>query len=478
MSANNTKFTRRRGGYKFREATQTNGYASLVNNWHKNVYDQLDVQYRFKNHGTEHQPDWEATPTIMGEEHPDYAGRGSSQPKAREASAKKIANSGHCPGQVSPYFLREDTQYVNVARFFNLASNFRQRRHPPLNMVLPEDLQAHIDLLNGHLEKLTADGEDKLDDRHHSSEKKLLKIFRDACAFVRVAVAKNSPHLAEIVENVQILLDKGVEYAYGDSHLFEFLPSWAHSDTSGQPMVLDTTEGRVPFPKIVYDARCEVQSSWISEPIHMDLSPGNACLATIGMGGYKQRAPHLEYYLLDESETISDFPPTCSVMPGLEAVATHLAFDETRRLIFVADKNGVKSFAWTAPTGEIYPEGPHPAHTLASDESSGPLAVLPNGTILRTGVGRVSVWNIDSLATHGKRGKRRIGVPDKSIRERSWRDDPEAIEVSFGSFPTSFTHFTGHPDLMVGRRKPLIQAPSTMLCKTSRSGCATIDMEH
>ncbi|KAG8719127.1 hypothetical protein FRC09_011574 [Ceratobasidium sp. 395] len=92
----NTAFNRRSGGYKFREPTQTNGYTSLVNNWHKNVYRQLDVDYKFKNHGTEHQPDWEAIPTIMGEENPDYPGRGSSQPKAKEASAKKIANSGHC----------------------------------------------------------------------------------------------------------------------------------------------------------------------------------------------------------------------------------------------------------------------------------------------------------------------------------------------------------------------------------------------
>ncbi|KAG8794005.1 hypothetical protein FRC12_000880 [Ceratobasidium sp. 428] len=96
MVAGNTVFTSRSGGYKFREPTQTNGYTSLVNNWHKNVYHQQDVPYRCTNFGTAHQPRWEAIPTIMGEEHPQYAGYGSSQSKAKDESAQKIANSGHC----------------------------------------------------------------------------------------------------------------------------------------------------------------------------------------------------------------------------------------------------------------------------------------------------------------------------------------------------------------------------------------------
>ncbi|KAG8724867.1 hypothetical protein FRC09_013035 [Ceratobasidium sp. 395] len=93
----NTAFTRRSGSHKFREPTRTNGHAVLVNNWHRGVYHQLDIKYRYINHGTAHQPQWEAIPTIMGEEHPDYAGYGSSQATAKNESAQKIANSGHCP---------------------------------------------------------------------------------------------------------------------------------------------------------------------------------------------------------------------------------------------------------------------------------------------------------------------------------------------------------------------------------------------
>ncbi|KAG8692718.1 hypothetical protein FRC08_009579 [Ceratobasidium sp. 394] len=97
MVTGTTKFTRRTGTHVFRRATPTNGYSSLVNNWHKNVYHQQDVVYNFVNTGTDNVPNWEATPTIMGEEHPQYTGHGTSKPRAQEDSARQIANSGHCP---------------------------------------------------------------------------------------------------------------------------------------------------------------------------------------------------------------------------------------------------------------------------------------------------------------------------------------------------------------------------------------------
>ncbi|KAG8745499.1 hypothetical protein FRC10_007846 [Ceratobasidium sp. 414] len=123
-------------------------------------------------------------------------------------------------------------------------------------MDLPEDLQSRINLLSGRLEKLKStslrggdeDDEDELDRRHQSCEKKLLKVFRDTCAFVREEIAKQNPHLTEIVEATQKIFDDGVEYAYGDSHLFDFLPSCAHDNAGGQPLILDTTEGALPLP--------------------------------------------------------------------------------------------------------------------------------------------------------------------------------------------------------------------------------------
>ncbi|KAG8707489.1 hypothetical protein FRC09_001788 [Ceratobasidium sp. 395] len=387
-------------------------------------------------------------------------------------------------------------------------------------MALPADSLSRINRLNERLDKLRAtsfrgdeDDDDELDRRHQSSEKRLLKVLRDACAFVREEITKNSPYLPEIVENVQILLDKGVEYAYRDSQLFDYLPSWAHDntvisltdfvppavglfanflqglgledrskdqlppgpwkDTSWRhpkasrlarirPRKFDLTSlGGHPLAKVIYDARCEIQSTSVPIPIDMYMSQGNTCLAVFGATGYKQRAPYLEYYLLEGSEANQDFPESYFVEPGSAEVAVHAALDESRRLIFLGDSRRVKSFAWAAPNGEAYEE-PHPTHTLASNRVHGPLAVLPNGTVLRAGKGEVAVWNIHSLKTHGESGEQIIGKEDESIRENTWRDDPEEIEASSGSSPDSYIRFAGHPDWEIGRWKPLIQTQQKM----------------
>ncbi|KAG8745498.1 hypothetical protein FRC10_007845 [Ceratobasidium sp. 414] len=91
-----TAFTSRPGGHEFPRPTKTNGYSSLVNCWHHNAYRQQDVGYQFDKVGQEHKPEWEATPTILGEVHTQYRGRGLTKAKAQEASAEKIAKSGHC----------------------------------------------------------------------------------------------------------------------------------------------------------------------------------------------------------------------------------------------------------------------------------------------------------------------------------------------------------------------------------------------
>lgn len=52
---------------------------------------------------------------------------------------------------------------------------------------------------------------------------------------------------------------------------------------------------------------------------------------------------------------------------------------------------------------------PLPTHTLDSNPFSGPIAVLPSGTLVRAGKGRASVWNISGLETHGESGEEIIG---------------------------------------------------------------------
>jgi WD40 repeat protein len=156
-----------------------------------------------------------------------------------------------------------------------------------------------------------------------------------------------------------------------------------------------------------------------------------------------------------------------------------MVLDESRRLIFVGDKDRVKSYAWGAADGTYYDEL-LPTHTLDSQGSGGPMVILPNGTIVRAGQGRAVVWQINELETHGDDGEEIVGI--EIDIEDTWRDDPEEIELSSGSTPTSHIQFVDHPSLAPSIWQPLISAPSTVLStefsQMSKSyGCISIDLE-
>ncbi|KAG8719134.1 hypothetical protein FRC09_011581 [Ceratobasidium sp. 395] len=403
-------------------------------------------------------------------------------------------------------------------------------------MVLPTALQSRVKRLDQRLNKFSKRSSSAEDD---DAEEKFLKILRDTCALVREETTNQSPHLQEVVEAAQRILYKGVDYAYGDSDMFDFMPSWAHDDAADQPLIEDAngTKQNLPMnavrdlfrilkvpqgskewnemvpsawknnmkrhpkssplarprPNIptltptaansvamsVYDARCETKSERILTPLKLRLSQGNACLALNGAGGWKNRSPALSYYLLDEPDTGStSLQRHHSMEPGLVDVARHMALDETRQLIFIGDDNRVKSYAWATPTGENYEREPHPTHTLDCDLVEGPIAVLPNGTVIRAGRGQVAVWDIDSLETHGEDGEGIVGEEDEDILEDTMRDDAEEIELSTGSPATSYIKFTAHPDLKLAGWELLPQTPSTMLCHPDDYECFTIDLEH
>ncbi|KAG8678274.1 hypothetical protein FRC08_017924, partial [Ceratobasidium sp. 394] len=269
--------------------------------------------------------------------------------------------------------------------------------------------------------------------------------------------------------------------------VFDFMPSWAHDNGNGQPLIEDTIELKLelskegirrlfrafrglpksrldemtpdpwkdsmklhpkssplarPRPNLpsltptaanpvamsVYDARCEIQSESISSPIKLCLSRGNVCLALNAAGGRENRSPVLYYRVLNGSKAPARYH---TVELGLADVASHVAIDETRRLIFVGDGERVKSYAWATPGGSNYKGKPLPMHTLSCRRTGGPIAVLPNGTVVRAGRGRAAVWDMDSLETHGKDGKRIIGEEDRDILEDTMRDDSEGDPQMF-----------------------------------------------
>jgi hypothetical protein len=414
------------------------------------------------------------------------------------------------------------------------------------------------------------------DEEEDAKKRNFLAIFRDTCTLIREAEAAEAPDLTTLVDSADKIFNEGVEFAYGASDLFDFMPSWAHDNQASQPLIKDKNEvpgrewdttrsdlrpiktispaydfmlkmaaifskrgkgkpkigkpdklniiplilTRPPDPSFmpdpwaasmkrhpkstplarfrpelptltpipanhfamsVYDARCEVSSVRIIPPIRLQLSGGSSCLAMIGACGHKDRAPGLEYFLLDKKDDKNTgFMVNRFVKVGLEDVARHMAVDESRQLIFVGDDNRVKSYAWGIP-GSKYHKNPLPTHTFKSAGARGPITILPNGAIIRAGNGSADVWDIHGLDTHGKSGHKRIGK--KVNVEDTWRDEDEEIEPSSGTPPSSQIKFVDQPTLAPYISQPLIQSPSAVLYaefarESGNCGCTTIDLEH
>ncbi|CAE6407089.1 unnamed protein product [Rhizoctonia solani] len=234
-----------------------------------------------------------------------------------------------------------------------------------------------------------------------------------------------------------------------------------------------------PIAASVLDARCDISSSRCAAPIRFLMNSGNKCLALTGMGGFKNRSPALQYLFLDQPLA----PSTGSLdlrwyEPGLSGVAFHGAIDESRRLIFVGDDDRIKSYEWGSPE-DIYKE-PLPVHTLRTQSSRGPMTILPNGLLVRAGKGGASVFDTNTLPTHGPDGTDTIGELMDTANLDITRDDE--IEPSSGSAATSHIKFLDQPNLKPNVWQPLPTTPSTVLCaeyarEAGKYSCVGIDLE-
>ena len=249
-----------------------------------------------------------------------------------------------------------------------------------------------------------------------------------------------------------------------------------------RPEVTTSYTAATPLAQTIYEARCEITDTSITSPSRMLISPGQGCLAILGAGGWKNRDPTLHCFLLDDADHMQK--DKC-FSPGLAQLAYTMALDDERKLIFVADADRVKSYSWDVDpdvrASSFRRADLPPVHTLDSDECDGWLALLPNGRIVRAGLGKAFVWNIDNLEQHGPENKR-IGE-GRYDTEDSWRDndDGTSIEDSVGSAhhaTVAFADPTFHPAVW-HRHAPT----GNMLCGTSgqkdgRYACASLDLEH
>lgn len=243
------------------------------------------------------------------------------------------------------------------------------------------------------------------------------------------------------------------------------------------PTLTATPTNRIAMS--VYDARCEIVSTNINPPTKLQLTKDGSYLFLLGPSGYKDRSPGLDYFLVDEDLKNGGEPHRRIFEPGLTSVAYDMAVDDECRLVFVGDEDRVKSYAWGTPNG--YNNELPPIHTLNSQDFSGPMAVLPNGTIVRADQGKVAVWDINGLETHRDAGDKLIG--EEIDIEYVWRDDYYNIELSSGTSPSSTIDFIDHPNFKPSVWQPLVGAPSKLLCaeaarQTYNYGCIAIDLEH
>ncbi|CCL98796.1 uncharacterized protein FIBRA_00801 [Fibroporia radiculosa] len=370
----------------------------------------------------------------------------------------------------------------------------------------------------------------------------ILQILQDTCAIVRDADTNTADDLKDIVEKARYIIERGIAVSYGEADLYEFMPSFAHDDDAA-PVVSDTlgninqgimdamtpffrdflpritgnytkipplpgpgrwdcsiqphasttrlsrfrsgisisTTEATPLANIIYQARCEIYDEGTCLPNDMALSPNSLCLAISAAGGWKNRDP-VVHYLLDQAEGESMLPAK-SFKPGLSEVAYTMALDEDRKLIFVADSQRVKSFQWeSVGRTELDDSKLKGMSTLNSVGCRGPVAVLPNGRLVRAGKGRALVWEIDKLETHGADGNKRIG--DGTLdAEGSWRDndDGDEIELSMGSKPHTTVEFA---DQSLSPGTWHLHKPSGhMLCgenglRDNSYSCVLLDLEH
>ncbi|RPD68412.1 hypothetical protein L226DRAFT_563890 [Lentinus tigrinus ALCF2SS1-7] len=179
-------------------------------------------------------------------------------------------------------------------------------------------------------------------------------------SFYALLKSNEAKDLWGIVDKAGSILDKAIDWAYGDGD-YDFLKSFAHSDST--PLVQDTapqpvgqgiaksflallqridpgsvsqglqdrlisspwtasyrphpkstrlslfrdganasTTKGTPIARTMLQARCEISSDDFPCPVNAAIAKDSSVLAVVGQGGWKNRDPVLSLYILDETE--------------------------------------------------------------------------------------------------------------------------------------------------------------------------------
>ncbi|PPQ65280.1 hypothetical protein CVT26_000240 [Gymnopilus dilepis] len=235
----------------------------------------------------------------------------------------------------------------------------------------------------------------------------------------------------------------------------------------------------------VFEARCEISSGDINNPWFLRLSSNGNIVAAASMGGWKERTPYIHYFLPNhEQDPHGSFMKGHVIKADLDSGIEDLLLDDDRRLIFVADEDRIRSYRCNDPT--VARSSAKRVHTMDSEGYTGPLAMLQNGRLIRAGKKAIAVWTLDTLQTHGESGKDIIGEEMAADDMDTWRDDPEDIEPSSGSAPSTtiplrVTSSDDPYEFIISRWHQHPSQASVMLSGTDpmsqRFSCFGIDLE-
>ncbi|KAL4243712.1 hypothetical protein ABKN59_010953 [Abortiporus biennis] len=334
----------------------------------------------------------------------------------------------------------------------------------------------------------------------------LLTILRETIDVVQNADNDGYPDLKDIVEQANLLCNAAIaqdDYEIlGGKQTMEYVLSVINKVPSkdGVPLKVPSpgpwTKSKPPHPRTtplsrfrdpvtltataseptahtIYQGLCEIHHERIELPTKMQISPDSSLIAISCSAGKQLDEPVLRLYFPGQNDVSST-----RFELGLEDTSREVAIDSERKLIFVADKERVKSYTW----GEG-PNGPNlkPIHTLRTPgRYEGSINILPSGRVIRFGTGSVLVWKIDDLETHGEDGTKMIG--QGTFNSRRSPESRSKVELSTGMKAHGKITFKDDPNYQV-KNSVWHNSSRHLLCSEggpigSRFSCTALDLEH
>ncbi|KAH9856605.1 quinon protein alcohol dehydrogenase-like superfamily [Lenzites betulinus] len=236
-----------------------------------------------------------------------------------------------------------------------------------------------------------------------------------------------------------------------------------------RPGIVPTATSSAPLARRIADARAQLTTDIIPTTYAMSVSTEGSILAMASGAGWKSRDPTLQYYLLDSQS--DNCLEGVNINPGLSGVPRFIATDEDNKLVFLADDDRVKSFSFGPGEDGVMPKRLPNLHTMDSTRAyDGPIAIFPDGRLVRAGKGQAAIWDISTLNDGIGETTPRIGSSSPSV-EKSGGSKPHST-VAFADDPTyspSIWHLhapSGH--LICGERA----------ARSGGCGCLALDLEH